>query len=126
MSLAPTQGSSISQASQKALAALSALSDKEHGKPPDEQQGAILLQNNEEIERLGIWISEHDVSTGRLDHKLREASHLRGRVLSLLTELSSTHTDLHEPSSISQLTFRSRLGSATAPHGKLKSAEHCP
>ena len=101
MSLAPTQGSSISQVSQKAVEALSALSDREYGGPSDEHRRGTIIKNRDEVERLGIWISEHDVSTGRLDHKLREASNLRVRVLSLLGELSSMHTELYDLSRIS-------------------------
>lgn len=97
MSLVPTQGSSISQALQGAIAALSALSDNDHDDPPSEHGKGTVYKHSDELERLEIWAGEHEVRTGRLDHKLREASHLRGRVMSLLTELTSMHPEPRKP-----------------------------
>lgn len=55
--------------------------------------GITAHKHSDEVERLEIWISEHQVRSGKLDHKLREASHLRNRVLSLLAALSGMIDD---------------------------------
>ncbi|SMR53456.1 unnamed protein product [Zymoseptoria tritici ST99CH_3D1] len=43
---------------------------------------------SDEEERLLIWLQEHDVASGGLDHRLAESSELRGRVLDLLAQLA--------------------------------------
>lgn len=91
MSLAPSGGKSISQASQKAHDSLAELSKGYEATEEPQDRAATARKHNDELERLDIWIAEHEVSKGELDHKLREASHLRGRVISLLQELYGTH-----------------------------------
>jgi hypothetical protein len=88
MSLAPPDGKSILHASQKAHDNLSALSKACEAPGETQDRTATARKQHDELERLDIWITEHDVSSGELDHRLREASHLRDRVLSLLEELS--------------------------------------
>jgi hypothetical protein len=90
MSLIPPQGNSIVNASQEAVTALSALSDNDHNPLGSRHHQTTAYKPSDERERLEIWICEHEVRFGKLDYKLREASHLRDRVLSLLAELTST------------------------------------
>lgn len=87
MSLVPLVGEeSIFHASDDAIVALMALSRADEGAEDGniDREGAY----NFEIERLKIWITQHDARTGRLDYKLREASGLREQVLRLLNKLS--------------------------------------
>lgn len=77
------------QALQDAIATLSALSGVGNSPSDSDQDESNGLTFAEEIQRLHIWCDEHEVEQGKLDHKLREASHLREQVLSLLSELSS-------------------------------------
>lgn len=81
MASLPLEPASIAVAAQRAVAALLAL-------PDGDDYGAAAQEYIDESGRLGIWIAEHEARSGKLDHKLREASHLRDRVLSLLTKLS--------------------------------------
>lgn len=88
MSFIPAGGSSIRQASDEALKALLSLSQSDEGPAGDAQSNEKAYTYSDEIDRLEIWIHEQDVRSGKLDHQLREASHLRDRVLELLAEVS--------------------------------------
>lgn len=88
MLLIPPQPDSIAHASQEAIRTLTALSEAVQSPSGGEEVGTSAQKHSDEIERLEIWIREHDIHSGKLDHKLREASHLRDRVLSLLAKLS--------------------------------------
>lgn len=87
MSLTSPHGNSIVLASQEAITSLTALSNSDDNLGPEEHP-ATEYRYSDEIDRLQIWMNEHSVRSGRLDYKLREASHLHDRVLSLLTELT--------------------------------------
>ena len=87
----------ISLLLRKAVATISALSEAEHQKPEGLNSKATTYTYDDEIQRLEIWTSEHGVHHGRLDYKLREASLLRDRVLSLLTELSGIANNIFIP-----------------------------
>jgi hypothetical protein len=89
MSVIPLEKNSIVHASEDALTALSALSKAGSSPSEVEQGGSTDYTFTDEIQRLQLWMLEHQVATGKLDHKLREASQLRDQVLSLLLELSS-------------------------------------
>lgn len=89
MSVIPLEKNSIVHASEDALAALSAFSNAGSNPSDVEQDGSTDYTFTDEIRRLQIWMLEHQVASGKLDHKLREASQLRDQVLSLLLDLSS-------------------------------------
>ena len=91
MTIISPEESSILRASQRAIEALSDLLDIDASPLEDDEHQTAIYKLNNEKERLEIWIGEHGVLEGRLDHKLREASPLRDRVLSLLKELSCKH-----------------------------------
>jgi hypothetical protein len=57
---------------------------------------AATRRYSDEAERLRIWALEQDVESGGLDHRLRDSSVLRNRVLSLLGQLSGA-TDMKSP-----------------------------
>jgi len=90
MLLTPPETDSIADASQAAVDALTALSKSAQNSLKGDDDAGPRLGYCEEIERLSLWIDDHGIRSGTLDHKLREASHLRNRVLSLLAELSGT------------------------------------
>lgn len=96
MSSVPTQPDiTFAHALQKAVTTLRTLlgtPSGPSGTSGDEQLRAVSHEGNDELERLEIWAGEHGVRAGQLDHKLREAPHLRHRVLSLLGDLSSMTT----------------------------------
>jgi hypothetical protein len=99
MSLAPLQPESILRASRQAVIALSALSQGKSSptaQGDEDKPGTTDPRYGEEIERLQIWMGEHEVESGKLDHRLREAPRLRERVLSLLEELSGTEAPTGE------------------------------
>jgi hypothetical protein len=70
---------------------LLALFDEAKSHLEGEVPSAATRYSNE-IERLRIWALEQDVQLGGLDHRLRDASGLRNRVLSLLGQLCGTDT----------------------------------
>ena len=91
MRLTSPQVNNIELASGKALENLTALSNSASNQfleGEDQRDSEVALKYRNEIERLSIWFDEHGIRAGKLDHKLREASQLRDRVLSLLAELS--------------------------------------
>lgn len=85
---------SIAFLSSKAVANLSALSEESHHNAEGQSQQASKYTYANEIQRLQIWNGEHAVLYGRLDHKLSEASPLRDRILTLLTELSGETSNI--------------------------------
>lgn len=89
MAFIQSLGDSVANLSCKAITTLSTLSVNEHHNAESEGNRATTYKYNDEIERLEIWIGDHEVRCGRLDIRLREASPLRERVLLLLAELSS-------------------------------------
>lgn len=89
MFIVPPQNECIVKASRDAIAVFSALSNTESGSSDVEQEGLTGHTFANEIQRLKIWIGEHQVASGMLDYKLREAPRLRDQVLSLLLQLSS-------------------------------------
>jgi hypothetical protein len=90
MPLIPPQPHSIVQATADALSKLSTLSKEAQSHAESEDLKIVTTRYSDEIDRLEIWASEHDVRSGSLDYKLRDASILRKRVLSLLAQLSGT------------------------------------
>lgn len=84
---APREDKSIANLSRKAIATLSALSAEQNTYVDREITEASPFTFENEIERFEIWIAEHGVDLGKLDHGLRETSLLRRRVLELLEEL---------------------------------------
>ena len=91
MTLATTHPKSIQDAAQETLAALSALDTSAANSASDTAGQRPAHRRSDEVERLEIWIGEHGVRSGRLDHRLREASNLRGQVLFLLEKLTGEH-----------------------------------
>lgn len=79
----------------KAEANLSALSQESHRDVERQSQQTPRYTYTNEIQRFQIWASEHGVLHGRLDHKLGEASRLRNRILTLLTELCGETNVIH-------------------------------
>jgi hypothetical protein len=90
MPLVPLQQHSIAHATKDVRQRLLALSDEAKSHTEGEESSAIARRFTDEKERLEIWALEHDVELGSLDYKLRDASVLRERVLSLLGQLSGT------------------------------------
>lgn len=90
MSIIPLQENSIVHASGEAITALIDKAESVHESQEGEHHRKTGYTYRNEKERLEIWMNEHEVRFGRLDYKLREASHLRDRILTLLRELSST------------------------------------
>jgi hypothetical protein len=87
----PPQPHSIAQATADALSRLSTLSeDAQRYAGSEHINSAAAGRYSDENERLKIWAYEHDVESGGLEHKLRDNSVLRKRVLSLLEQLSGT------------------------------------
>jgi len=87
----PPQPHSIAQATADALSKLSTLSeDAQRYAGSEHTNSAAAGRYIDENERLKIWAYEHDVESGGLEHKLRDNSVLRKRVLSLLEQLSGT------------------------------------
>ena len=86
----PPQPHSIAQVTTNALSRLSALSEDTQSHTENEQVEATARRYSDELDRLKIWAYEHDVDSGGLDHKLRDNTILRKRVLSLLAQLSGT------------------------------------
>jgi hypothetical protein len=96
MPLVPLQQQSIAHASKDAQQRLLTLSDGAKSHTEGEESSGVARRYSDEKERLEIWAREHDVESGRLDYKLRDASVLRKRVLSLLGQLCGT-TDTKPP-----------------------------
>lgn len=90
MPLVPLHRHSIAHATEDALSRLSTTLEEAQSYTTDEELSLALRRYSDEIERLEIWAHEHDVKSGGLDHRLRDASVLRNRVLSLLAQLSGT------------------------------------
>lgn len=88
MAIIPLQTHSIAQATEDALAKLSALSEDTQAHAGGEKPEITTRKYSDEIERLEIWAHEQHAKSGDLDHRLRDASVLRNRVLSLLAQLS--------------------------------------
>ena len=83
---APGGERSIAVLSRKVVTILSALSDKldcENERPAPAETPTL----KKETERFKIWLDEQDVYRGTLDHRLRESSVLRERVITLLEKL---------------------------------------
>lgn len=89
MAILPLQTDSILQASQHAITALQGLQESAVPQFKDDHSETGGYSQADEIQRLYIWMCEHEVADGNLDHKLRESSSLRDQVLSLLRDLSS-------------------------------------
>lgn len=89
MPLNPFRGESIAEAAQQAIESLAALSDNFEGSEKDRDRKGATSKCEDESARLKQWVGQHDVRSGALDHRLREASHLRERVHGLLKDLSS-------------------------------------
>jgi hypothetical protein len=90
MPLVPLQQRSIAHATKDARQRLLTLSDEAKSHTEGEESSTTARRFSDEKERLEIWALEHDVESGSLDYKLRDASVLRKRVLSLLGQLSGT------------------------------------
>lgn len=86
MSFVPSHGD-IAETLLKASSALSTLASRLKQESEEGCETGAVCSLNNETERLQIWSQEHSVSTGKLDHMLREATHLRNRVLSMLRKL---------------------------------------
>jgi hypothetical protein len=84
----------IAQATQKAIDFLAAKASDNDSKPSGQNPITDGHDFSNEIDRLNIWEAEHDVRSGELDDKLRNASDLRGRVLSLLEQLAGKGHDI--------------------------------
>lgn len=106
MPLVPLEPQSIAHATEDSLLKLSVLSEEAQSHAGGEElKEAATRRYSDEKERLEIWAYEHDVKSGNLDHKLRDASILRKRVLSLLAQLSGT-TDTKSLSDGDEETFK--------------------
>lgn len=90
MSLIPPGSVSIVHAAQDAIDSLTTLSEIFRRPSGGQEHERASSKPGDEIERLEVWIREHHVRSGELDHSLREASQLRDRVLSLLARLLGT------------------------------------
>jgi hypothetical protein len=90
MPLVPLQRRNIAHATKDARKRLLTLSDEAKSHTEGEEASATARRYSDENERLEIWALEHDVESGSLDEKLRDAPVLRKRVLSLLRQLSGT------------------------------------
>lgn len=88
MNVIPLQTPSIAQATQDALARLAALSEDSSAHAEGEELETATRRYSDEIERLEIWAHEQHAKSGGLDHRLRGASLMRTKVLSLLAQLS--------------------------------------
>lgn len=90
MPVVPLQSHSIARATKDVLLKLSTLTEEAQSHTEGDALNNAARRYTDEIERLQIWAYEHDVESGTLDHRLRDASALRKRVLSLLAQLSGT------------------------------------
>lgn len=78
------------------LEAFDALSFALNDKNFDFQDQIQLSAVRDELGRFRIWsgnIGAHKLGSSSLNHRLRDASHIRQRVLSLLEDLSETLQD---------------------------------
>lgn len=108
MSVVPWEEDSILLAAQHALATLSASSETREAVHDSDQEDSSVHSFTDVIQRLQIWMGDHEVNAGRLDYKLREASHLRERVLEALFTLSSTAHGICAPTCYFVANFSNR------------------
>jgi hypothetical protein len=87
MSYVPPHGDSIAGAAQEALVAIQNVAIPNESTPGAIEVGKVTSKQNSEKERLERWMSEQNVASGKLDHRLRDSSQLRDRVLSLLAKI---------------------------------------
>ena len=93
---APIGDKSIANLSRKVIATLSALSKKINDFQDNETGYGDDFTLESEIDRFRLWVQEQGADHGQLDHRLRESSMLRLRVLASLEKLSSKHEALLE------------------------------
>lgn len=86
MSFVTSQGD-IADTYQKAASTITALAANYERSDGGESQQPLQYRYADELRRLEIWNGEHNVDEGKLDHKLREASLFRDRILELLSSL---------------------------------------
>lgn len=83
----PDNDTSIVSLSRRVTTSLTDLAEKVNAHLDEHDTDSTRFTLEDEIERFKIWKAEHAVDHGKLDHRLREASVLRVRVLELLKQL---------------------------------------